>query len=323
MTEYWLHGFPVPGRVADLAVHAEEWGLDGLLVADSELLVGDPYIELALAAQETSRLRLGPAVTNPVTRHAAVTACALATLQIESGGRATAVIGRSDSAVFQLGLSPARSDQPRQYMVDVRSYLSGGQVPAGPGLSGTMAWYPPYRQPPVPITMAATGPATIRLAARHADGVDLTVGADPERIRWGIGLARTAADDDGKKPAIGAWLNFAIHPDLATARDLVRGSAAIFAHFESEGPPGVLSAADQAAVEPPKTEYVERDHGLTRTAHTGLLPDEFLDRFPSSAHPTSSSNASVGWPTSVSTGSSSCPRHETPTQPLSPSRTNC
>ena len=81
-TEIWLHGFPIPYRTVALAVQAERWGFDGLLLADSENLVGDPYVELALAAQATERLRLGPAVTNPLTRHPAVTASAIATLQV-------------------------------------------------------------------------------------------------------------------------------------------------------------------------------------------------------------------------------------------------
>jgi hypothetical protein len=65
--EIWLHGFPLPHRTVDLAVQAERWGFDGLLLADSENLVGDPYVELALASRSTERLRLGPGVTNPLT----------------------------------------------------------------------------------------------------------------------------------------------------------------------------------------------------------------------------------------------------------------
>ena len=61
-------------------------------------------MELALAARATERLGLGPAVTNPVTRHPAVTAAAVATLQVESEGRAVVVFGRGDSAVLQLGI---------------------------------------------------------------------------------------------------------------------------------------------------------------------------------------------------------------------------
>jgi 5,10-methylenetetrahydromethanopterin reductase len=128
-------------------------------------------------------------------------------------------------------------------------------VSAGPGLSGTMTWYPPYQQLPVPISVAATGPTTIRLAARYADGVELTVGADPERIRWGIGVARAAAAESEREPRIGAWLNFTVNADQATARNLVRGSAAIFAHFVSAEPLDVLSAADPSAVEPLRTGF--------------------------------------------------------------------
>src|SRR5215210_85868 len=112
-TEIWLHGFPIPHRTVALAVQAERWGFDELLLTDSESLVGDPYVELALAAQATERLRLGPAVTNPLTRHPAVTASAIATLQVESEGRAVLVFGRGDSAVLQLGLRPARTSSWR------------------------------------------------------------------------------------------------------------------------------------------------------------------------------------------------------------------
>ena len=56
-TELWLHGFPIPRHAVDLATQAEGWGFDGLLLAYSENLVGDPYVELALAARATERLR--------------------------------------------------------------------------------------------------------------------------------------------------------------------------------------------------------------------------------------------------------------------------
>jgi 5,10-methylenetetrahydromethanopterin reductase len=72
--QVWLHAFAAPGRVAPLARQAEEWGFDGLLVADSQNLTADVWVELALAAAATSRLGLGPGVTNPITRHVAVDA---------------------------------------------------------------------------------------------------------------------------------------------------------------------------------------------------------------------------------------------------------
>ena len=127
-TEIWLHGFPIPHPTVALAVQAERWGFDGLLLADSENLVEDPYVELALAAQATERLRLGPAVTNPLTRHPAVTASAIATLQVESEGRAVLVFGRGDSAVLQLGLRPATTAELERGLSELQGFLRGEDV---------------------------------------------------------------------------------------------------------------------------------------------------------------------------------------------------
>src|SRR3984957_19468119 len=95
--EFWLHGFAVPGRVAETARRAEAWGFAGLLLADSQNLTADIWVELCLAAAATSRLRIGPGVTNPITRHIAVTAAAAATLQHESNGRVSLGVGQGDS----------------------------------------------------------------------------------------------------------------------------------------------------------------------------------------------------------------------------------
>ncbi|MFV2039523.1 MAG: LLM class flavin-dependent oxidoreductase, partial [Acidimicrobiales bacterium] len=82
-------------EIVETIVAAEENGLDYCLVAD-ESLMPDAYVTLAAAARETSRIRIGP-VTNGYTRHPAVTAAALASLNELSSGRAivTLVAGGS------------------------------------------------------------------------------------------------------------------------------------------------------------------------------------------------------------------------------------
>jgi len=60
---------------------------------------------------------------------------------------------------------------------------------------------------------------------------------------------------------------------------LVRGSAAIFAHYASEGPLDVLPAEDREVVKQIGVTYDERSHGLSSANHAEVLPDEFLDRF--------------------------------------------
>jgi alkanesulfonate monooxygenase SsuD/methylene tetrahydromethanopterin reductase-like flavin-dependent oxidoreductase (luciferase family) len=47
----------------------------------------------------------------PVTRHPAVVASAMASLQVESGGRAVFGLGRGDSSLSQLGISATTTDQ--------------------------------------------------------------------------------------------------------------------------------------------------------------------------------------------------------------------
>ena len=101
-----MHGFPVPGRTAHLARQAEDLGFDGLLLADSQNLVGDPFVELGVAAGATSRIGLGTGIVNLVTRHPAVVAAAITSVQVESGGRAVLGVGRGDSSLAQLGLAP-------------------------------------------------------------------------------------------------------------------------------------------------------------------------------------------------------------------------
>ena len=102
-SEVWLHAFSLPGRVAPLARKAEEWGYTGLVIADSQNLTADIWVELALAGAATSRLRLGPGVTNPITRHIAVSASAAATLQAETDGRVMLGFAQGDSALTQIG----------------------------------------------------------------------------------------------------------------------------------------------------------------------------------------------------------------------------
>jgi 5,10-methylenetetrahydromethanopterin reductase len=127
--------------------------------------------------------------------------------------------------------------------------------------------------------VAATGPRTIAAGVRHADRVDFTVGADPRRVSWAVGHARQAAPKGKGAPSLGTFVNFAVNPDAAVARDMVRGSAAIFAHYASEGPLDVLPAEGRGVVERVGEAYDERAHGLSDAGHAALLPDDFLDRF--------------------------------------------
>ncbi len=281
--EIWLLAFPTPGRVSAIAQMAESVGWDGLLLADSQNLSGDPYSALCLAAEVTKRLRLGTGVTNPVTRHPAVTASAICTVHVESGGRAVLGIGRGDSSLAYLGQEPAPLRQFEQYIKGLQGYLLGKVVDLD-GYPSRNEWIASTGLPKVPVDVAATGPRTIALGARLAERVTFAVGADPERLRWAIDIARQARVDAGLDPndlSLGAYINAVVHPDIRAARDLARGGLASFAHFSGmRGHPlDQVRSEDRTIFEQLGQSYDMANHGKRSAKHTQVLDDAFVDRF--------------------------------------------
>jgi 5,10-methylenetetrahydromethanopterin reductase len=206
-----------------------------------------------------------------------VTASAAATLQAETGGRAVLGIGRGDSALTQIGREPVPAHELEEAVVVLQLYLRGEEVSLD-GAESRISWIAQSDQPKVPVSVAASGPHVIALAAKHAEAIDFTVGAEPARIRWAVETARTAARD--RALSLGAFLNVAVDPDRAVARDLVRGSTAILARFATEGaPPDGLSDVTRAGIERLAADYDESRHGQAAAAHAQALEDEFIDRF--------------------------------------------
>jgi 5,10-methylenetetrahydromethanopterin reductase len=272
--ELWLHVFAFPGRVPELAPQTEEWGFTGLLVADSQNLTADIWVELALAGAATSRLRLGPGVTNPVTRHIAVTASAAATLQAETGGRATLGFAQGDSALSQVGLRRLSVGEFERALGELQGFLRSEEVQLN-GTSSAIRWLAGSDLPKVPVHVAATGPRTIQAGARHAEGVDLTVGADPARVRSGVAAARDAGPAELE---LGAYVNVAVDPDRDRARQLVRGSAATFARFTAEAA-SAAERSDGGRLERLTRDYQKDLHGQASATFARALDDEFIDRF--------------------------------------------
>src|SRR5512132_609645 len=117
-----------PARLADLAGLAESTGFDDFWLAD-ERFFREVYACLTLCALRTRRIRLGPCVTDPYSRHPALTAMAIATLDEISGGRALLGIGAGISGFAELGVRrerPARAI--REAITLIRRLLSGEEA---------------------------------------------------------------------------------------------------------------------------------------------------------------------------------------------------
>jgi len=266
-----------------MARAAEGDGFDGLSFGDTQCLNADPFVGLTVAASVTTGLKLAVGVTNPVTRHPATTACAIASVQIESGGRAVLGIGRGDSAVSKLGLRAGTVAQLEDYLVRLQGYLRGEVVDAD-SHPNSLQWLSSLSLPKVPVDVAATGPAVIALGARLAERVTFNVGADAVRLAGAIAHARRVREEAGlpaEGPSLGAYLGVAPHTDAEAALQLVKPVTAVYARFSSMAghPVDDLDPEDASVIKALGEHYDTTRHGRGDAAHIAYLNDEFVDRF--------------------------------------------
>jgi 5,10-methylenetetrahydromethanopterin reductase len=299
--ELWTVMPSSPQLVVQRAKEYEEAGLAGMVVWDAQSSDGDCYVSLAAAAMATTTLKLGTGVTNPVTRHPAVTASAIASLQAISTGRAVLGIGRGDSSLAHIGRAPASVETLSRYTQLVQRYLRGESVPLGelaefatnaPNLSQLdLGHAPPHSRlewlgdmPKVPVEVSATGPRMIAEAALHADGVMFSVGADLDRLRWGIELVRSTREKAGLDPngiPVGAWVNVVAHPDIAVARELASGWTSVFARFAimHGKPTGPQTEDSIKSLEHLYNDFDLRDQASSTSTQAQGMTQEFLDNY--------------------------------------------
>ena len=299
--EFWTSHPSAPARAADVAAVAEGLGWDGLTTVDSQDLSGDPYVFLALAATGSTRLGLQTSVTNPVTRVAAETATSAMSVQKLSKGRMIVGIGRGDSALAHLGRSPAKLKWFGEYLVSLQAYLRGDEVnfehtgtldqQAAPveilGLadapsSSSIKW--PAGIDKVPVEVAATGEKVIGMAARYSDRIMFALGADTERLKWGINTAIEAASKAGKGPVslkFGAYINIVCHHNLDVVRDLGRAGTSLFARFSvMHGTvSGPVSEKQREIFRTIHDSYDMNMHVREGSQQSKVMTDEFMDEY--------------------------------------------
>jgi len=185
----------------ELCREAEGTGFDWLGVADSQSVFRELYVALTVAALHTSRMRLGPLVTNPLTRHLVVTASAVASVDELSGGRAVLGLGSGDSAIYTIGAPPA-TVAGLEDSVATLGRLTAGEAVEREGRT----WRVHRSARRVPIYLAAEGPRTLELAGRVADGVIVGLGLTPEVIRLSLAAIERGARRAGRALAdVDVW----------------------------------------------------------------------------------------------------------------------
>ena len=132
------------------------------------------YVGLSAVASQTSRLRLGPGVSDPYTRHPAMTATAIATFDELSGGRAMLGLGVGGQGFRELGIERRLPVAALRETVQIVRALLRGETVTLQGkvisLSDARLDFEPARAD-IPIYFATHGVQVSKLAGRIADGV--------------------------------------------------------------------------------------------------------------------------------------------------------
>src|SRR3954453_2710215 len=115
-------------RFLELIELAEEQGFEYGWTDDSHVLWHESTPLLTLAADRTSRMKLGHFVTNPGTRAPTVLASAYATLHDISDGRMVMGIGRGDSARRTIGLKPVKVAEFEEACRMLKEFMNGRSV---------------------------------------------------------------------------------------------------------------------------------------------------------------------------------------------------
>jgi 5,10-methylenetetrahydromethanopterin reductase len=268
---------PVPAIVKQVQL-AESLGYETAWIADTHLVCRELWVTLTACALATSRIRLGPGITVPHTRHISVTASAIATLDEIAEGRVVIGVGTGGSAAQTMGLTleqTARVSTLEHMATSLRRLTRTEPIRFENGAEGKLAWL--GRPRPIPIYAAGSGPRMLAAAGRVGDGAIMYVGVRPDILRAGLECVATGAHAAGRQLGdldVAIWAPMSVGRDRALARDHVRGRVASALRHPLPVP---FPAEDRPSIERLRKEYNAFQHASAAAKHRELVPDHLVD----------------------------------------------
>ena len=261
-------------KMIHLAKVSEEAGYSHVWVGDSHLIWREAYVNMTAMMLNTTKVKFGTGVTNPLTRHPSVLASAYATLEEHAPGRMIVGIGLGDSSVETMGLKPSTLANFETSLQQMRELFAGreAQLP-----SGKIHLLHPCKGK-VPIYIAASGPKMLELSGRIADGIIVLVGVANEYIAHAKEKISAGAKSAGRKLDqinLVLWVPCAVS-DRAPAKDAVKAHVArVVAHPL----PYVLDPQEQNVLADIRKTYDYYHHMDQQANHAEVIPDWLVDKF--------------------------------------------
>ncbi|MHA6792973.1 TIGR03842 family LLM class F420-dependent oxidoreductase [Pseudonocardia bannensis] len=283
---------PPASAVIETMVRAEDLGFSHGWTFDSHVLWQEPFVIYSRILDATSRLRVGPMVTNPGTRDVTVLASLFATLDDMYGPRTVCGIGRGDSAVRVQGRPPTTLARLEAAVHVIRELTAGREADVD-GTPVRIPWVRAGVSPP--IWVAGYGPRALELTGRCADGFILQL-ADPYLVEWTVKSVRAAAHAAGRDPdaiTVCVAAPAYVGDDLAHARDQCRWFGGMVGNHVADlvaryGESSGAVPAELTGYISGRAGYDYSHHGRAGNRSTDFVPDDVVDRFcllgPPSAH---------------------------------------
>jgi F420-dependent oxidoreductase-like protein len=205
-------------RTIEVAQWAETTGFESIWIYDhmqvdpppEEAIVFEPMVELAVVAASTSRVRLGHLVLAAAYRNPGLTAKAISTIDVVSGGRVELGIGagwkEDEWLAYGYGFPPAaeRLAILADHLEIVSRMLAPGRATYEGGHAHVRdAIHEPkgLQEPRIPIVVGGNGPkVTWRLAARFADELNLDT-LTPAEIEAALPIIASRCQEIGREPS--------------------------------------------------------------------------------------------------------------------------
>ncbi|MEM7540456.1 MAG: LLM class flavin-dependent oxidoreductase [Pseudomonadota bacterium] len=197
----------VSTRVSDwqLVKEFEDLGYDAAWIPDTQMMWSDCYATMALAAANTSKIKIGTGVAIPGTRIAPTTAAAIATINQLAPGRTFLGIGTGHTAMRVMGQNPMPLKEFREYIRVVKGMLNNEEVDfTYRGKTTALVWQDHgegFRntEDQVPIYIAANGPKALELVGEMGDGLVSAFAEDADVLKFSLDQINKGADKIGRK----------------------------------------------------------------------------------------------------------------------------
>ena len=181
--------------VRAMAEAADTLGYDMVGIADTPGIAMDPWVATTLLAEATRRARVAVCVTNLVTRHPAVAAASIASVDLLAPGRAVLGVGVGHSGTRNLGTLSLPASELAEGVAFIKELLRGRPASFRGGTA-----HLPWVKRASPVFLAASHPRSLNAAGAHADGVFINYGLAADNVAESEGTVVRAARAAGRKP---------------------------------------------------------------------------------------------------------------------------